>query len=301
MDTTRLAAVTVQEVPRAMFLLAGQSNMAGRGPLTEKCASLAAVPHARIAVLRSVGNLGAWASPAKHPLHNDKPDKVGVGPGLAFAQCIVDFLPAEEQHIGLLPCAVGGSELARWSAPSGDLFRASVEQVQRGKALGGSLRGILWHQGESDSGSEELATTYGDRLTVVLRDLAVACGMTNVPIVLGELGVHFLDLSDSRFQYAERVNDAMVAVGISSGPLTAVVSARGLSHRGDRLHFSASAADELGRRYAWKWLELSGHAHGSMRMLLGTSADPPLLSTSGLCGETASGDAGCPRYETVID
>ena len=28
--------------------------------------------------------------------------------------------------------------------------------------------------------------------------------------------------------------------------------------QGDRLHFSSTAADELGKRYAWKWLEMTG-------------------------------------------
>ncbi|MDB4433396.1 sialate O-acetylesterase, partial [bacterium] len=33
-------------------------------------------------------------------------------------------------------------------------------------------------------------------------------------------------------------------------PATAVVSSRGLAHKGDRLHFDAESLRELGRRYA---------------------------------------------------
>ena len=32
--------------------------------------------------------------------------------------------------------------------------------------------------------------------------------------------------------------------------------------QGDRLHFSTTAADELGKRYAWKWLEMTGRNMG---------------------------------------
>ena len=97
--------------------------------------------------------------------------------------------------MGLLPCAFGGSEIQRWLATwqihvrhfsvakrsaallatrqsenrnpkaiqslqaDGDLFKAAVAKVERGRALGGVLRGILWHQGESDSASRGSKTS----------------------------------------------------------------------------------------------------------------------------------------------
>ena len=75
-------AAHVDSSPSAvhMFLLAGQSNMAGRGALpsaTEECEGLLVL-----------GPDGAWKT-AQHPLHYDKPEKAGVGPGLAFAQAVI--------------------------------------------------------------------------------------------------------------------------------------------------------------------------------------------------------------------
>lgn len=66
------------EGPIAMFLLAGQSNMAGRGEIVES------VDNPRILATTD----GTW-NVARHPLHNDKPEKAGVGPGLSFARSIV--------------------------------------------------------------------------------------------------------------------------------------------------------------------------------------------------------------------
>mmetsp|Transcript_104164 Transcript_104164/g.334149 ORF Transcript_104164/g.334149 Transcript_104164/m.334149 type:complete len:325 (-) Transcript_104164:48-1022(-) len=267
-----------QQVPRLMFLLAGQSNMAGRGPLTEPCATLGGADDPRVAVL---GPDGRWQVPARHPLHNDKPDKVGVGPGLAFARAVVDFLPADSQHVGLLPCAVGGSPLERWMSPNGDLLAVARSQLAAGRAAGGHLAGILWHQGESDCSCEADSSSYASRLRRALQGLREASGEPDVPVVLGELGVHFLDqVGDPRFRHAARVNCAIaeVAAGDARAELA---SAHGLAHKGDRLHFSSTAADELGRRYAWQWLRLSGRAHGSLRLLLGSSLEPPLLSESG--------------------
>lgn len=262
--------------PRIMVLLAGQSNMAGRGSLCDSCPSLSAPADSRIAVL---GEDGSWKVPACHPLHRDK-EKAGVGPGLSFAQAVIDFLPAGAQRLGLVPCAYGGSEIMRWAAPDGDLFNTAVAAVQRGRAAGGVLGGVLWHQGESDSGTEDDAAKYPSRLRNVLRDLARGCGVVDVPFVLGELAVHFFDPSDLRFQHADRINRAIIEVGTSSSAQVGVVSARGLAHNGDRVHFNACAADELGRRYAWRWLELTGHLHASLRFLAGNMADPPLLTAT---------------------
>lgn len=132
-----------------MFLLAGQSNMAGRAQISEECSE-----EPRILALSRDGK---WKT-ARDPLHDDKPEKAGVGPGLAFARAVVvaisvcrstsyyiqdianyklcktvndpkltalgfvsklcklyyqDFCSAP---IGLVPCAFGGSEIQRWIA-----------------------------------------------------------------------------------------------------------------------------------------------------------------------------------------
>src|SRR4051812_29800346 len=65
-----------------LFLLIGQSNMAGRGAVEASDK----VPHPHVFVLTK--DL-SWA-PATDPLHFDKPDIVGVGLGLTFGRTIAD-------------------------------------------------------------------------------------------------------------------------------------------------------------------------------------------------------------------
>ena len=73
-----------------------------------------------------------------------------------------------------------------------------------------------------------------------------------VPFIIGELG-----------QYPERpwnqwlvlVDEAHRAIP-SQVRATAYVSAEGLTHRGDTLHFDARSARELGRRYAAAYLAM---------------------------------------------
>src|SRR5690606_40186479 len=76
-----------------LFLLVGQSNMAGRGKITEGQNQ----PHPRVLMLTRDGK---WA-PAVDPLHFDKPTVVGVGVGRTFAEVIAEAKP--DITIGLIP------------------------------------------------------------------------------------------------------------------------------------------------------------------------------------------------------
>ncbi|MEO6844256.1 MAG: sialate O-acetylesterase, partial [Ginsengibacter sp.] len=60
-----------------LYLLIGQSNMSGRGVVTEKFKE-EGDPNVFMLTKENT-----WV-PAKNPLHFDKPTIVGVGPGLSF-------------------------------------------------------------------------------------------------------------------------------------------------------------------------------------------------------------------------
>lgn len=86
-----------------LYLLIGQSNMSGRGSLK----GVSPTEDSRILMLDS---LDQWV-PAKDPLHFDR-SYAGVGPGLSFAQHMLDQNP--DDKIGLIPCAWGGSSIDVW-------------------------------------------------------------------------------------------------------------------------------------------------------------------------------------------
>lgn len=271
---------------RLVFVLAGQSNMAGRGSLEAAAPAAGADP--RIAFFSQATN--AW-EPAVHPLHADKPAKAGVGPGLAFAHELLRLAPQLTPTIGLVPCAFGGSELARWEE-GGDLYATTVARVQRCQAEGDELGGLLWHQGESDSGEAALAASHGARTVAALQRLRTALGQPALPVVVGELG-YWLDGADPRFTHAAAVNAGLVA-SPAALPAAACVSAHGLSHRGDRLHFGSGAAEELGRRYAHAWLQLARPGEQ-------LCAAPPPPPPFGFPSEASARDAAAATEDAVID
>ena len=93
-----------------LFLLAGQSNMAGRG----KVEAQDSVASPRVLKLDSTMH---WV-PAVDPLHWDKPAIVGVGPGRSFARALAARDPT--LTIGLIPAAVGGSPISSWEPGARD-------------------------------------------------------------------------------------------------------------------------------------------------------------------------------------
>ena len=84
-----------------LFLLAGQSNMAGRGAIEAEDQ----VPHPRVLALNAAGE---WV-PAVAPLHWDK-SVAGVGLGRSFGIALAEAEP--DITIGLIPAACGGSPIA---------------------------------------------------------------------------------------------------------------------------------------------------------------------------------------------
>lgn len=234
-----------QSGPLALYLLIGQSNMAGRGKLDGR-----SQPHPRAWMFTRDQ---CWA-PAADPIHFDKPE-AGVGPGLTFASTMADAAPSSDAPIGLVPCAVGGTPLDRWSR-GGDLYEMALRRCRA--AMTGDdrpkvLRGILWHQGEWDAMEMDTSETYGQRLAAMIASLRADLETADCPIVVGQIG-EFLD-GQEKFPGTRLINAALQALP-EQVERCACVSAAGLAHGGDQLHFSADAARELGRRYAAAMLGL---------------------------------------------
>ena len=223
-----------------LYLLIGQSNMAGRGKVTDQQAP------ARVLKLTKAGT---WA-PATDPLHFDKPSIAGVGPGSGFGPAMAEA--DGNITIGLIPCAVGGTPLKRWEQ-GGDLYRQAVRRA-RIAMKHGRLKGILWHQGESDSKSEKTAASYAKRLDGMVVALRKDLEAEVVPpFVCGELGP-FLTAA-GRYPHWQTINVALQTID-ERVPLAACASAKGLKAKADGVHFDAASARALGQRMAAEMLKL---------------------------------------------
>ena len=230
-----------------LFLLVGQSNMAGRG-VVEKVDRVA---HPRVLTLTQMGK---WV-PAVDPIHFDKV-AAGVGLGKTFGEVVAEARPGVT--IGLIPCAVGGSPIDTWqpgvfdeatrSFPWDDMMR----RIQVAMPAG-TLKGILWHQGESDS-KPELAVSYEAKLHALIARFRLATGAPKVPFVVGQMGRFDGKPWDPEREVVDRAHQSLPKRVANA----AFVSSAGLKDKGDKIHFDAESYRELGRRYAKVYLGMSG-------------------------------------------
>jgi Carbohydrate esterase, sialic acid-specific acetylesterase len=222
-----------------LFLLVGQSNMAGRGTVEAQDKT----PHPRVLMLSKDG---AWV-PATDPMHFDKP-AAGVGLGKTFGTLMAEADPSTT--IGLIPCAVGGSPIDTWlpgvfypatkGYPWDDTMKRAAIAMKAG-----TLKGILWHQGESDS-QPKLAETYEAKLHNLITRLRKELAAPEVPFIAGQMG----KFEESSWSPSKIIVDKAHQDLPNKIPHTAFVSADGLKHRGDKIHFDSASYRELGKRYA---------------------------------------------------
>ena len=217
-----------------IYLLIGQSNMAGRGIMV-------AGDDAPVENVVRLNEQDEW-EPAAHPLHRDL-ETAGVGVGIDFARHMLE--QPDAATIGLVPCAVGGTPLSRW-VKGADFYEEAIRRT-RIAMTDGQLKAALWHQGESDTGTTELADSYAARLDQMINDLRADLDAPDLPFIVGELCP--VEPEHSLCKYADRVDAALQSL-LDRVPNTACVSSEGLTHKGDYVHFSADSLRQFGRRYA---------------------------------------------------
>ncbi|CAH8320511.1 unnamed protein product [Eruca vesicaria subsp. sativa] len=246
-----------QTIPRniSIFILAGQSNMAGRGGVYDNTSKNIAVwdgvvpPECRPnpSILRLTAKL-EWEE-AKEPLHVDiDVNKTnGVGPGMSFANRVVNRFG----QVGLVPCAIGGTKLSQWQ--KGEFLYE--ETVKRAKAAavasgGGTYQAVLWYQGESDTKSMVDASVYKKRLVKFFNDLRNDLQHPNLPIIQ-------VALASGGGPYVDAVRKAQLETDLEN---VHCVDAMGLPLEPDGLHLTTSSQVRLGQMMVDAFLAIPSSA-----------------------------------------
>ncbi len=224
-----------------LYILMGQSNMAGRGEITEDYKN---ENHPRVFMLDKNNQ---WVL-ARHPVHFDK-SVAGVGPGLAFAIKMANENP--NVRIGLIPCAVGGTPIAAWQPGAYDKatktfpYDEAVTRIETAMKWG-VVKGMLWHQGEADSPPNK-ASIYLKEFAVLVERIRSVTHNAHLPVVAGELG-RYKELYQNLNEVLKKLPDTI--------RYSAVASSEGLVDKGDNTHFSSASAETLGKRFAEKMILL---------------------------------------------
>jgi hypothetical protein len=220
--------------------MAGQSNMAGRGIVE----SQDTISDPTIFTLTKEMKLVV----AKEPLHFYEPKLAGLDCGLSFAKELRRNIP-DSIEIILVPCAVGGSSINQWLGDSlhrdVKLYSNFKERVTYAKSIG-TIKGVLWHQGESDAHSNKLSN-YQNQLEKLVKKFRIDIDNDKLPILVGELGDYAEP--EERNKNWKALNNILHNMAENDKRL-AVISSKGLLSNPDKVHFNSEAQRELGKRFA---------------------------------------------------
>ena len=250
-----------------IFLCFGQSNMEGAArPEAEDTKS----PGPRFLLMPAVDDaqrgrtMGKWCEAAA-PLCRPN---TGLTPADWFGRTLIETLP-ENIRVGIIHVAIGGiriegfmpDQIAEYVKTAPGWMKGMLEAygnnpyerlvtLAKRAQQDGVIKGVLMHQGESNTGDPEWAQKVQSVYDHLLGDLQLK--PEEVPLLAGEV-----------VQANGEGQCVAMNKQIDELPKTLhtahVVSSTGCSNGPDKLHFDAAGYRELGRRYGEKMLELMGY------------------------------------------
>ena len=250
-----------------IFLCFGQSNMEGAArPEAEDLKS----PGPRFLLMPAVDDpqrgrkMGEWCE-ASAPLCRPN---TGLTPADWFGRTMIETLP-EHIKVGVIHVAIGGikiegfmpDQIAEYVKTAPGWMKGMLEAygnnpyerlvtLAKKAQQDGVIKGVLMHQGESNTGDPEWADKVQRVYDRLLGDLQLK--PEEVPLLAGE--VVQADGEGQCIAMNKQIDLLPKTLHTAH-----VVSSTGCSNGPDKLHFDAAGYRELGRRYGEKMLTLMGY------------------------------------------
>lgn len=250
-----------------IFLCFGQSNMEGAArpePQDLQGVSQRFLLMPAVDDLQRGRKMGEWCQ-ALPPLCRPN---TGLTPVDYFGRTLTENLP-ENIRVGVIHVAIGGIRIEGFmpdeipnyikTAPGwmiGMLKAYNDNPYERLVTLAkkaqkdGVIKGVLMHQGESNTGDPEWANKVQNVYDHLLGDLQLK--PEEVPLLAGE--VVQANGEGQCIAMNKQIDELPKTLHTSQ-----VISSTGCSNGPDKLHFDAAGYRELGRRYGEKMLELMGY------------------------------------------
>jgi hypothetical protein len=231
-----------------LFLLGGQSNMAGAAPVP-------AVQQEQHGVY-VFGNDYHWRV-AREPVDDPygqvdqvSADRSGkLGPALAFAEASVSGRP--DIAIGLIPCAKYSSGILDWQRNLSDrsLYGSCLKRARAASPMG-RVAAVLFFQGETDALDPVASARFRPQpqewsrlFSTFVTDIRSDLHEPDLPVVFAQIG---RNAAPESAPYWEVVKDQQRSVTL---PGTAMITTDDLPLL-DGLHFTADAYRTIGNRFA---------------------------------------------------
>ncbi len=235
-----------------IFILMGQSNMAGFATLIEGDSA----PQNEMYNLlgQNKSDWGANIEPgtedikwvkAKHPIHRvHNSDRFGMA--IDFGKQYLKNNP--NVKIGFIPCAWGGAIIGSLDKNSA-VYKNAMARILYAKKHG-VIKGVLWHQGESNTVTSYLANNYEFELHQLIKDLRKDIEIADLPFIAGDLANFYgIDRNPEHIQGIITVRNVLRELPAKIENAGFVESV-GLKWQGEGyVHFDRNAYIELGKRY----------------------------------------------------
>lgn len=221
-----------------IFLMAGQSNMAGRGIVQ---------PQDTIQDMHvlTLDKNNEWVY-AKEPLHYYEPGRTGLDCGLSFGKKLAK-LYGNNITVGLVPCAIGGSSIEQWLGDSVyrnvALYSNFLKKANIAKQYG-TIKGLLWHQGESNSGNAYVR--YKEKMDTLFTRMRKDLGSPDLPVYAGQLASFLVKRNQP---HAQEINHDLQSMSQSFKNFH-VINTQDLTSKPDTLHFDSPSQRKMGERFA---------------------------------------------------
>lgn len=245
-----------------VFILAGQSNMAGQGDPMELTGEFQKHPENVMMPIPPRERKGRQPT----DLVPFAPFPERFGPEVGFAHAMAKAWP--EEKIVLIKKAIGGTSALAW-APDWTRERAALTKNERVGPLYKNLMeqlvepirerygddveiaGVLWAQGGRDGRYEQAAKQYEQNLKKIIAAFRKDLGNPKLPFILA----HTVDAQGRGFPHMDQIRAAQERIA-KADPHSVLVSSANLSTKRDKVHFDTKGQLELGQRFAKAYLEL---------------------------------------------
>lgn len=229
-----------------LYLCIGQSNMSGRGYINESLGDLDPVGNTYLLTPgysweQALNPLNKYSSRRKE-LSMQR-----ISPAYGFANHIKNKTTAP---VGLIVNAMGGSSMAHWTKGNSEgLYEAALLRAKEAQKWG-TFKAILWHQGESNSGSSSV-TSYPNQLKAMVDNFRSDLGETDLYFVAGELA-YWRGGGTGSTAFNEMIGT--ISTFIENSDFVSAAGLTPLINESDP-HFDRASNILLGERYAEKVLE----------------------------------------------
>ncbi|MDD2765091.1 MAG: sialate O-acetylesterase, partial [Opitutaceae bacterium] len=169
-----------------------------------------------------------------------------VGPDWSFAESIV---AATGHDVGLLPCALGATTMEDWNPANRDQGARSLygNMIERIKMVGGRVKGVLWYQGEGETGSQATIDGFQTAFLNLVDSIRRDTGIPDLPFIYIQLSRFCVENQDSAAGW-EAIREKQRSI-VSMRKNLWVVPAIDLP-LDDFIHIGASGQERLGKRLA---------------------------------------------------